>query len=327
MKVLITGATGFVGSHLTKKLIELGHEVRILSRKGEVSTLFKDLRPEVFIGEITDKNCLLLATKGIHTVFHLAGLIAYKKSLAPQMVSTNIGGTANVIDACIESKCERLVHMSSVAAVGASFDGKTILNEQSQFNLHELELGYFETKLKAELLVLNAVKAKNLNAVVVNPSNIYGPGDTLKGSRNTQLLVARGKFPFYTSGGVSVIHIDDVVEGICKAWQVGKNGERYILSGDNITIKNLFELIAEAAGVRAPKIYLPNSILLNLSKITTYLEKHGRKGIIDAERVWSSILFHWFDNSKARKELGLNPRPAREAICDSIRWAKENNQL
>src|SRR5690606_17288303 len=127
-------------------------------------------------------------------------------------------------------------------------------------------LGYFETKRKAEIIVRSAAEKKELDAVILNPSTIYGAGDAKKGSRRTQLKVAQGRLPFYTSGGVSIIAVKDVVDATYQAWQTGKSGERYILSGENITIKNLFTLIAGAANVKPPSIYLPDPVVFALGK-------------------------------------------------------------
>lgn len=325
MKVLITGATGFVGGWLVKKLVDLGLEVRVIQRR----TTQEDLWPsgvEVFSGDITLPETLDAAARDVHSIFHLAGYIGYSRAARPLMDHVNIKGTENIVEACIKNHVTRLVHMSSVVAVGASFDG-TPLNEESPYNLEHLNLGYFETKRQAELIVKNAVKNGLIDAVILNPSTIYGPGDAQKGSRSTQLKVARKKFPFYTSGGVSIVDIDDVTAALVNAWKIGRPGERYILSGENISIKSLFEMIATAAGVEPPKIYLPNPIVHGLGKVGDLLEKIGQKGPINSENAWTSTLYHWFDHSKATKELGFFPKPAQYSIARSVNWMKEHGLL
>ena len=324
MKLLITGATGFVGSWFTQYLLDLGHDVRIMTRSGDSPSIKNSQNLQVVAGDVCNGESLRSAFSGVDTVFHFAGVVGYSRAMRQQMHKTNVEGTKNVLDACAKSNVRRLVHMSSVVAVGASFDGKTPLNENSEFNLSHLNLGYFETKLAAEKLVLDSVKNENLDAVIVNPSTIYGPGDAKKGSRKTQVKVARGEFPFYTSGGVNVIHIEDLVKCVYQAWKVGRKGERYILSGENITIHSLFEIIAKSAGVPPPRIHLPNTAVLALGKVGDLLEKLNLKGPVNTENAWASILFHWFDNTKARNELSLKPRPAREAIEESVSWMKEH---
>ncbi|MGZ3723480.1 MAG: dihydroflavonol 4-reductase, partial [Bdellovibrionales bacterium] len=139
--------------------------------------------------------------------------------------------------------------------------------------------------------------------------------------------VAQGKFPFYTSGGVSIVSVHDIVAAVLKGREVGKNGERYILSGENITIKKLFTEIADLAGVKPPSIHLPNLVVRGLGKIGDALEAIGKKGPINTENAWTSTLFHWFDHTKATRELGFNPRPAREALGESVEWMKQNGYL
>lgn len=327
MKILVTGATGFVGTWVTKKLLDQGHEIRVLSRDGQAEFPFDSTNIEVSYGDISDLQSVLLATKNIHSVFHLAGVVGYSRAARNDMQKTNVEGTKNIIEACIKSNCTRLVHMSSVVAIGANFNDGPPMNEDSAFNLHHLDLGYFETKHAGEKFVLEAVQENKIDAVILNPSTIYGPGDAKKGSRSTQVKVARGQFPFYTSGGVNIIHIEDAVEAIYRAWQVGRSGERYILAGENIRIRQLFQYIATAAQVNPPKIYLPNSVVLGLGHIGDWLEKIGKKGPINTENAWASILFHWFDNSKAKRELNLKTRPAFDAISDSVNWMKQNGIL
>lgn len=324
MKILITGATGFVGTWITKNLLDRGHDVRVLSRSGQVNFPFESKKVDIFRGDISDTKSLDLACQDVDSVFHLAGVVGYSRAMRQQMIMTNVVGTENIIESCQKSRCRKLLYMSSVVAVGASYNGKNLLNENSPYNLHDLNLGYFETKHRAEELVMTAVSQGRVDAVIVNPGTIYGPGDAKKGSRKVQVKVAQGDFPFYTSGGVNVIHIDDVVTAAYRAWEIGKPGERYILAGENITIQQLFNYIAEAANVSPPKIYLPNSLLHCLGKMGDFLEPRNVKWPVNSETAWASTLFHWFDNSKARRELGLNPKPAKQAIQESVAWMKEN---
>jgi dihydroflavonol-4-reductase len=243
------------------------------------------------------------------------------------MERINVGGTANVIEACLTKKVRRLVYLSSVTAVGAGFTPDQVLNENSEYNVKELDLGYFETKHQAEILVKRAHEQKNLDCVILNPSTIYGEGDAKKGSRKTQVKVAQGNFKFYTSGGVSIVAVEDVVSAILSAWKKGRSGERYILSGENITIEELFKIIAEEAGVPAPHTKMPNFVLFLLGRIGDTMERFGLKGSLSTENAWTATMYHWFDNTKAKKELDFSPRPARAAIHNSVSWMKKNGLL
>ena len=327
MKFLVTGATGFVGSWLTRFLLESGNEVRVLHRSHSDLRELEGLKLDHCIGDVTDRDSVLRATKDIHSVFHLAGLVGYSRSMRENMELVNIRGTQNILEACQANPVKRIVHFSSVVAVGASFDGKIPLNENSPYNIQHLDLGYFETKHTAEQMVSAAVKSGLVDAVILNPATIYGPGDARKGSRKTQLKVAKGKFPFYTSGGVSVVAIQDVVKAAYTAWESGRSGERYILAGDNILIKDLFSMIAGLAGVKAPRIYLPNPIVKAIGRVGDILEKVGKKGPLNSETAWTAILYHWFDHSKAKKELGFSPMPAHQAVAQSVEWSQKNGLL
>jgi dihydroflavonol-4-reductase len=271
-----------------------------------------------------DASSLEKNFQNIDWVFHLAGVIAYRKKDRPLMEQVNVQGTANVISACLKNKVSRLIYMSSVVAIGSSFDEKTILNEDSEYKIGKLNLGYFETKRKAEALVRKSVLENNLDAVILNPSTIYGAGDAEKGSRSVQVKVAKGKFPFYTGGGVNVVGVEDVIQALITAAKIGRKGERYILSGENMTIQQLFQTIAKHAGVESPKTKLPDFLLHSLGWVGDLLDRMGLKGPISQENAWTSTMFHWFDNQKAQKELNFHPRPSEIAIKNSVNWMKEN---
>jgi dihydroflavonol-4-reductase len=243
------------------------------------------------------------------------------------MEQVNVTGTHHVLEALRFCKVPKVLHLSSVVAVGAGFTQNEILNEASPYSISHLNLGYFETKKKAEDLVVQETKKGFFESFIVNPSTIYGPADAKKGSRSVQLKVAKGKFPFYTGGGVNVVAVEDVIDGIMLAIQKGRSGERYILCGENWTIQKLFTEISQAAGVKAPQMKLPNWALHGLGLLGDTLENFGMKGGISRENAWTSTLFHWFDNSKARNELGFKPRPSRQAIEASVGWIRSQGLL
>ncbi|KYG60702.1 dihydroflavonol 4-reductase [Bdellovibrio bacteriovorus] len=327
MKILVTGANGFLGSWVTRALVNEGHHVYALVRpKSDLSEL-SGVQCKYVHGDVTDVHSLLEAFKGVDTVFHLAGVIAYKKSQRHLMDKVNVEGTANVVSVCREHKVRRLVYLSSVVAIGAGYTPQDILNEDSAYNISDLNLGYFETKHEAEKIVKKACDKGEINAVMLNPSTIYGAGDAKKGSRKMQLKVAQGKLKFYTSGGVNVVAVEDVVQGILSAWKNGRNGERYILSGENILIKDLFAMIAAEAGVKPPPYQMPDSVLHTVGAIGDAMEKLGLKGPLSRENAYTATMYHWFDSSKAQKELGFKPRPAREAIHNSVQWMKDQGLL
>lgn len=327
MKTLVTGSTGFFGHWLATRLLEEGHEVTLLVRNP--NKLAENLKKahNIAVGDINDPVSLKKSFQSQEIVFHLAGLIAYKRSEREAMEKVNVIGTQNVVDTCLSTGVRRLVHMSSVSAIGASFDGKNLLNEESKYNLKHLGLGYFETKRKSEELVKQACTEKKLDAVILNPSNIYGAGDAEKGSRKTQIKVAKGQFLFYPVGGCSVITVEDAVQATIQAAKTGKTGERYILSGENVTIQQLFQKIAKAGGVEAPKIRLNRFMALQLGHLGDLMEKFGLKGPISTENAWASTLYHWFDHTKAKEQLNFKPQSADVAIENSVRWMKDKGLL
>lgn len=327
MKILVTGANGFLGSWVTKALVNEGHNVYALVRpKSDISEL-KDVDCKYVHGDVTDIHSLLEAFKGVDTVFHLAGVIAYKKAQRAAMEKVNVQGTANVVSVCREHKIRRLVYLSSVVAVGAAYTPGDILNEDSTYNISDLNLGYFETKHEAEKIVKRACDKGEIDAVILNPSTIYGAGDAKKGSRKMQVKVAQGKFNFYTNGGVNVVAVEDVVQGILSAWKNGRTGERYILAGENISIKELFAMIAEEAGKKPPSHLLSDNMIHTVGAIGDFMDKIGLKGPLSRENAYSATMYHWFDSSKAQKELNFHPRPAREAIHNSVQWMKDHGML
>lgn len=326
-KILVTGGNGFLGSWTVRKLIDLGHDVHCLLRSQSDVSELKDVKYTRINGDVTHLDSLLKAAQGMDGVFHLAGLIAYKASERRKMERVNVQGTKNVIEACLKNKVSRLVHVSSVVAVGASYDRSQILDENSPYNISNLNLGYFETKHQAEVAVVEAVKNRGLNAVIVNPATVYGPGDAKKGSRKTQIKVAQGTFPFYTSGGVNVVPVANCVDGIVAAFTKGRAGERYILAGENLTIEKLFGIIAEAAGVAPPRRKMPSILLHVMGFIGDAVSPFKIPFPVSRENAWTATLFHWFDSRKAQEELGFKPGSAQEAIRSSVKWMKDNGYL
>ncbi len=325
-RVLVTGATGFLGRHLTSRLLREGYDVTVLARESSDLSFFKELPVKVFFGNITDRLALLQACENKDVVYHLAGLIAYKRSDRAAMEKINVGGTSNVLDACITNKVKKVLHLSSVVTIGASFSPKAI-DEDFEFNLGSFDLGYFETKRKAEQLALSAYQNDGLNVYMINPSTIYGAGDATKGSRKTQLKVAQGRFKFYPPGGVNVVHVKDVIDAIQLCLEKGQPGRRYIIAGDNLTIKELFEIIAEASSVPPPRIAIPQWALKTLGFTGDIVKKFGVETSLSSETALTSSLYHWFENTRAKNELGFEASPAHVAIKESISWMKENGLL
>lgn len=319
MKALVTGASGFIGSWLVRKLLHEGHKVRVLCRPSSQFPLISDLEFEKAFGDITDLKSIKPALSGIDTVFHLAGFIGYKKSDHEMMNSVNVIGTHNIYQQSLQSNIKNFIFLSSVTAIGASLSPFQIMDENSKFNLDEFNFGYAESKREGEKIVLAG--NSSMKCVSLNPSTVYGPGDMLKSSRKNQLKAMQGKLMFYPYGGVSVVGIHDVVDSIYKSVSLGEHGQRYILSGDNLYIKDLMDKICKASGSKKPKYQIPTFLLNTLG----YIGDHFTNGKpIDSETANVIQLFHWYSNKKAIQKLEFKPSPSDEVIYSSVEWAKKN---
>ncbi len=321
MKVLVTGASGFLGQWLCQALVREKYEVHALVRPHSLTQTLQSLSVTLHTGDVTDLHSFSKAAQGMDGLFHLAGLVAYSEKLRSRMQEVNVQGTAHAVEICRRQGI-RLVYMSSVVAVGASSTPQ-VLNEQSDYKMDSFRFGYFDTKKEAETLVQTACQKGDLSAVILNPSNVYGAGDMRKSSRKTHIWVARGLFPFYTVGGLSVVDVESVTETTVRAMSQGRIGERYILSGDNISIKELFHIIANCTGVTPPFVCLGDKSLKIIGWISKLSTRLSKKSFLDKD-IRLGCLYHWFDHTKASQELGFSPQPARAAIENSVHWWKNN---
>jgi dihydroflavonol-4-reductase len=297
MKVLVTGGNGFLGSWLVKRLAAENHSIKVLHRPSSDLSSIRGLPFTSVIGDINDRESVLHAAENVDGVFHVAGLVSYRPRDYKRMEEVNVLGTQNIIDACVKLKT-RLVFTSSIVTIGASFNG-AVLNEDSKFNLHKYNLGYYETKIRAEKLILKNVKDNGLNAVIVNPAVMFGAGDAVKSSR-------------------------DAVSGHLSAMEKGKIGERYILGGENIKTEDLFKLLAKFGGHKPPPLPLPNFLLKGFFEVFKLIKTLGVKPRISSDNFLISTLFHWYDSTKAKTELDFAARPAESSVAESVLWAKEN---
>jgi len=325
MKILITGATGFLGHHLVKRLMKEGYKVKILKEGSAQIDLLKGIEVESVIGDIRDLEAVKKAVKDCEIVFHLAGIIAYWSRLNRLQYEINVEGTKNVVRACLENKIKRLIHVSSDVTIGVE-EGK-LANEEMLYNLFPLKINYCDTKFLGEVEVYKGI-AKGLDAVVVCPASMYGEGDIRKIKTD---MTFDFKFPmnfFYPRGGIAVVDVEDVVEGLIRAWKMGRKGERYLLIGENITFYEMRKIIAKELGRKPPSISIPSwlftllaYVFLGISKITK-----NRPKLTPEMARFNKIKFY-FSNEKAEKELGLKFKSFKESIKRAIRWYKDNGYL
>ncbi|MEA2016427.1 MAG: NAD-dependent epimerase/dehydratase family protein [Actinomycetota bacterium] len=326
MKALVTGGTGFTGSHLAGRLIEKGADVRILARPGSNSGFLKELGAEVVTGDISDKDDVERAVKGMDKVFHIAA--AFRESNLPDKTywAVNYDGTKNILEACLKYDISRLVHCSTigvVSSVGVPFSNETVPYSPGDV--------YQETKCAAEKEVLKYAREKKLPAAVIRPCAIYGPGDMrlLKIFR----MIAKKKFIILGSGKAlyHMVYIDDLVLGFLLASEKEEAiGEVFIIGGERYTTLNkLFSIVVDEFNVSFPKIHLPYKPIEILSVLVEYIYKPLKKEPpIYRRRVAFYKKDRAFDISKAKKFLGYRPEvDLREGIHLTAKWYIENGYI
>ena len=325
MKAMITGGAGFLGQKLARALLNDGHEVRLLVRNPKAVPT--DLAVSTVSGDLADEASLERACEGMDWVFHAAGLISYNPQKAELMRQTNVVGTANIARAALRQKVKRFVHTSSTAAIGVNEDPKTSLNEGTAFNARKLGLAYFDTKFDAERELLKAVE-RGLDAVIVNPGSLLGPGDTRRFEKGYAGLVYKYNPRVLFHGGINFVDIDDIVHGHRLAIEKGRTGERYILGGENLSFGELIIRIDAILGRPAPKIYVPTSFMGVFAGALRVLNACGIEIHMTPELVRQVCTWYLYvDSAKAMKELGYKPQRIDRAIASTIDWLKEIGRI
>ncbi len=328
MKIFVTGATGFIGSRVVRRLLEKGYEVKVLVRKSSRLDNIKDLPLEIAYGDITDYKTLEDAIKDCSVLFHIAADYRLWVPDPKRLYKTNVEGTVNVMKAAIKRGVERVVYTSSVATLGLNPDGSPA-DEETPVTVKDMIGHYKRSKFIAEEKVREMIKKEGLPAVIVNPSTPLGPGD-IKPTPTGKMIIeaASGRMPAYVDTGLNIVHVDDVAEGHILALEKGKTGERYILGGENMTLKQILEEIARIVGRRPPKIKLTPSLVLPFAYIAEFFARlTGKEPFVTVDGVLMAKKKMFFSIEKARNELGYSPRPAREAIKDSIDWFMQKGYI
>lgn len=323
MKVLVTGATGFIGSRLVHRLYREGHQVCILRRESSDISDLAGLELRHFIGDITRPSSLYDALDGMDAVFHNAGLVAQGRGFKDKLYKINVIGTRNILEAALLRKVKRIVVVSSIVAIGATRHPE-IIDENFPFNLSHLP--YAHSKWLLEKEVERACK-KGLDAVIVNPATVYGAGDRHLTSSRSLLRLKRGQLPGYPPGGVTLIDVEDVVSGQIAALEKGRTGERYILGNEHLSFYTLLNDMAEAIGVKPPKILLPAVLLKAAGWVKELLSKYVTKAepYPSLAAVEMSLKFTYFSSNKAERELGFIPRvDFKTSVKNAYRWYIEN---
>ncbi len=323
--VLVTGGTGFVGANLADQLLRQGCTVKILRRKNSDLRAIDGVDVEHCIGDVRDLNSVQNAVRGCDTVFHTAALVTFEKSQAAIQYEVNVTGTKNVVEASLANGVEKLIHTSSVAAIGYPPAG-VLATEETPFNWKRV-WGYKYSKYMAEQEVLAGVQ-RGLNAVMVNPSVIIGERDIHFHGGDLIRRVRKFQVPFYIDGGMNVVYVGDVVNGHIAAAEKGRSGERYILSGENLTHKEIFRRTAKLVGGLSPIAKLPLPFLRAGAKVIEQTSKLlGIEPIVTSALVAGAGKLNWFSCEKAKRELAYIITPFDETVQRAYAWYREKNML
>ncbi|PIR17099.1 MAG: hypothetical protein COV46_05580 [Deltaproteobacteria bacterium CG11_big_fil_rev_8_21_14_0_20_49_13] len=324
MRILLTGATGFIGARLLAHLAAEVDDIRVFRRPGSPLGSVKNIKFEDFIGDITNEDDVLRAVEGCDVVFHAAAEVAYWDKLNDHQFKVNVMGTKNIVDASLTHKVKRLICTSSVVAIG--FNEKGLADETTEYNLEPYKINYCDTKHMAELEVQRGV-AEGLDAVIVNPAAVFGPGDR----RRFHGHLYGGKVwshIFYVGGGIATVDIDDVVEGHVRAWKHGRKGERYILANENRTFKEQSALIGALMNRPKPKIKIPSFIIYLLAYIASAVSfVTGKRPFVTIQMAKFTEHELFYSNEKAKRELGMQFKPLSQSIENAIEWMREHGHL
>ena len=330
-KVLVTGATGFIGSRLVRKLLSEGCDVSALVRKSSNLTPFSDIAGDIrFVeGDVTDPASLEEAFRGMEQIYHSAGYtyMGGDSSRSEMLDAINVDGTRNAMQAAMRAGVNRVVHVSSITAMGFSRNPRKPLDETCSWNFSDLGLHYAETKHLAEKEVLKAVSS-GLDCVIVNPAFVFGEGDMNFNAGRLIKDVYHRKMPFYPLGGICVVDVEIVVETIIRAMEAGRTGERYIIGGENLTYRQLSDVITGVTGVPKIRIPMPYAFAVPLHGFLKLLPSGGRiSKLFNMTMFKVASEFLYFDSGKARRELSMRDEPIRESIGRAFDWYRKEGLL
>ena len=315
-RVLVTGATGFIGSHLVHALLTRGDDVRVTLRPTSPTTALEGLDVEHVTADVTDARAMRRAAKGIERAFHVAGTVNLRKP-ADEVLRTNAEGTRTVLDACLAAGVERAVHVSSVAAIGPARPGGA--RDERHVWSGPLGIPYADGKHAAEVEALR-VAARGLDVVVASPAHVFGRGDERRSSTEVVRRFLLRRIPAYVDGGICIVDVEDVAAGLLLCDEKGATGERYILGTRNYTWKRLFGELERLSGVEGPAVRLPKRAALALAEAG--LRAPGPTLITPSE---VRAAAHWwtYRSAKARRELGWTTRAHEETVEATVRYHQE----
>jgi dihydroflavonol-4-reductase len=316
--VLVTGASGFVGAAVAKALRRDGYRVRVLVRASSPRTNI-DPADEVSVGDMRDRGSVAAAMRGVRYVFHVAADYRLWAPSPADIITANVEGTRNVMEEARDAGVERIVYTSSVATFDLRDGG--VADETRKLPADAAVGAYKRSKVMAEDVVLAMTQA-GLPVVIVNPSTPIGPRD-VRPTPTGRIIIeaASGRMPAFIETGLNFAHVDDIAEGHVAALHRGKIGERYILGGENVTLRQVLTEIAWIVGGRPPLMKLPRTALYPFAYGAELVARvTGREPFATVDALRMARYHMHFDDAKARRELGYGSRPYRDGLVDAIDW-------
>jgi dihydroflavonol-4-reductase len=316
-RTLVTGATGFIGSHVARLLVERGDDVRVTVRHDSRQEALDGLEVEVVRADILDRRAVRRAMRGVDRVIHAAGRLDLGAPRA-RIFAVNVEGVRIVLEEALRADVERAVYTSSVAAIGPAPPGRSA-DESSPWESGGYRIAYLDAKHEAETAALRLV-ARGLPLVIVNPAHVFGAGDPGRSSTGLVRRFMHRQIPAYVEGTLNVVAVQDVARGVLMADQRGAVGERYILSNRNFTLTRLFADLGRLSGIDPPALKLPLPVALGIAEAGQRL---GLPGLPTPVEVRAAALNWSFVNRRARRELGWRPSPHEDCLEDTVAYYRE----
>jgi dihydroflavonol-4-reductase len=327
MTALVTGATGFLGNHVARQLAARGEQVRVLARPSSDRRALADFPAEIVEGDLRDAASLARALGGVKHVFHVAADYRFWAREPGEIYESNVAGTRNLLEAAQRAGVEKFIYTSTVATVAVERPalGDALPDETTETTLGEMIGHYKRSKWLAENEARKAAQ-DGQPVVIVMPTTPIGPGDW-KPTPTGKLIVdfLNGKMPAYVHTGLNFVAVEDAAAGHLLAAEKGKVGERYLLGGENLTLKQVLEALARITGRKAPRLRIPHAVALAAAYADEAMSRlRGRAPQITIESVKVARHMMFVDCSKARRELGFTPGPVEAAFERAVRWYEAN---
>jgi dihydroflavonol-4-reductase len=326
MLTLVTGAAGFLGSHVARQLVARGENVRVLMRASSSNRAISDLSLEYVTGDLRDVASLERAMSGVQRVFHVAADYRLWAKHPQDIYDSNVGGTKNLLSAAKSAGVEQLIYTSTVATIAV--DRPELPNELTDSKLDEMVGHYKRSKWMAEQEVLQAAQA-GLPAIVAMPTTPVGPWDWKPTPTGKIVLdFLNGKMPGYVETGLNFVGVEECAAGHLLVAERGKIGERYLLGGENLTLKQLLDMLAKITGLAAPSMKIPHGVALGVAYVESAFSRLiGKEPGIPVEGVRIAQHLMFVDASRAQRELGFRPGSVPAALERAVRWYQANGYV